>query len=382
VTAPGTAQEGKLPCSTDLTKDLFTLAEARRILDDPVLDKRYQQTPLGARVARFMDYLEVECGLSPESLRDYEPPCAWLAIDNPTLDILDFTPPAGIELCRQVMKRHYTVTPKGTPTTPRTKKKIRSIWVTFFDWGIEECGLLGNPARALKIPKQRDPERKTFSEEFVQFVLDAQDYLADWLMAFLILRYGLRRSGILNIQLGHFDHDQMELTVHTKGGRIDTIPIVEKGFWRRLREFQAGLELPDDVAVEDVFLIYRQDTRFVRVALEEAEELRLIGGDLPAGYSTVTTRKHSDKRPSPQTVHRWWYRCLVRAGLVPEGTTSGANMHRGRHTAGRDLQRSSGNLKLTQRLLLHRDIRTTSIYAEMDTSDLAEALRAMDRDDE
>jgi integrase/recombinase XerC len=368
-------RRSQLPCGNDLTQALFTLAEARAILDNPVLDKRYQQTPLGADVARFMHWFEHEAFASKDSVRDYEPPLAHLATDNPTLGILDFTPPAGVALLRACMARHWSTTPKGTPTTPRTKKKIRSIWVSFFDWAIEECELPGNPARALKMPKVRDVDRKTFTESFVKKVLAAQDYVGDWVLAYLILRYGLRRSGIQNIQLKHFDFEMRELTVHTKNGRVYPIPIVEPVFWRRLGELQLEAQLD-----QEDYLLYRRDTRRRRVPIDQADEMLMIQGE-PVGYGEVTTRTHSPKRSSGQTVHRWWYRCLQGAALVDPGVTAGANMHRGRHTTGRAVQRHSGDLKITQQILGHIDMRTTSIYADLDTADLAAALRAMERDD-
>jgi integrase len=380
--APALHRRFELPCGTDptaapsLEAELFTLAQARAILDNPMRDKTYQRTALGPDVARFLFWFEHEEFASPESVRDYEPPLAWLAIDNPTLGILDFTPPAGIELLRACMARHWTTTPKGTPTAPRTKKKVRSIWVTFFDWAMIECGLPGNPARALRTPKVRDVERKTFTETSVRAVLAGQEYVGDWVLTYLILRYGLRRSGIQNMQLKHFDFEARELTVHTKGGRVYPLPIVEPVFWRRLGEFQLEAQLG-----EDDFLLYRQDTRRCRVPLEEADEVLLLRGE-PVGYASVTSRAHSDRRPTGQTVHRWWYRCLGRAGLVDDGVTAGQNMHRGRHTTGRAVQRATGDLKKTQLVMGHKDMRTTSIYADLDTIDLAAALRAMDRDDD
>jgi site-specific recombinase XerC len=50
------------------------------------------------------------------------------------------------------------------------------------------------------------------------------------------------------------------------------------------------------------------------------------------------------------------------------------NMHRGRHTAATELQRSHHDLRLTQLLLGHPDIRSTARYAQLDTADLAQAL--------
>jgi site-specific recombinase XerC len=123
---------------------------------------------------------------------------------------------------------------------------------------------------------------------------------------------------------------------------------------------------------DDHWLLYRQDTRRMRVGLEEAEEILTIRGS-QTGYAKVTRRRH-DQKPTGKLAHRWWYRCLERAGLVTEGTTSGMHMHRGRHMAATELQRSRHDLRLTQLLLGHADIRSTARYAQLDTADLAQAL--------
>jgi integrase len=59
-------------------------------------------------------------------------------------------------------------------------------------------------------------------------------------------------------------------------------------------------------------------------------------------------------------LHKWWYRCVERAGVVAEGQTSGERMHKARHTAGqRVLDHTRGNLKAVQKLLGHSSIRGT-----------------------
>ena len=110
----------------------------------------------------------------------------------------------------------------------------------------------------------------------------------------------------------------------------------------------------------------------MRVDLAEAEEILTIGAKR-VGYANVTRRWHEHK-PTGKLAHRWWYRCLARAGLVPEGATSGMHMHRGRHTAATELQRAHHDLRLTQLLLGHADIRSTARYAQLDTTDLEQAL--------
>jgi integrase len=103
-------------------------------------------------------------------------------------------------------------------------------------------------------------------------------------------------------------------------------------------------------------------------------------GDKQVGYAKLTRRRH-DRKPSGKLAHLWWYRCLERAELVPKGTTGGMNMHRGRHTAATELQRAHHDLRLTQLLLGHTDIRSTARYAQLDTTDLAKALLELQEGD-
>jgi integrase len=84
----------------------------------------------------------------------------------------------------------------------------------------------------------------------------------------------------------------------------------------------------------------------------------------------------SEYRDQPMGVHglhKWWYRCLQRAGIVSAGTTSGRKMHSARHTAGQAVLDKTGNLKAVQKLLGHSSITTTAdIYTDWDIDQLAE----------
>jgi integrase len=78
---------------------------------------------------------------------------------------------------------------------------------------------------------------------------------------------------------------------------------------------------------------------------------------LPRG---VGVRRYPEKPMSDSAgMHRWWYRCLERAGVVALGTTKGERMHKARHTAGQRVLDATGDLKLVQKLLGHESIRTT-----------------------
>jgi integrase len=87
-------------------------------------------------------------------------------------------------------------------------------------------------------------------------------------------------------------------------------------------------------------------------------------------------RRFPDKPMAAHGMHRWWYRCLERAGIVATGTsTSGERMHKARHTAGQRVLDKTGNLKAVQKLLGHASIQTTGdVYADWDVDQLAATL--------
>jgi integrase len=92
-------------------------------------------------------------------------------------------------------------------------------------------------------------------------------------------------------------------------------------------------------------------------------------GGIPPGTGTP------DTPISNHALHDWWYACLERAGVVPEGTTKGERMHKARHSAGQALLDATGNLKAVQKLLGHESIMTTAdVYTDWDVEQLAASL--------
>jgi integrase len=78
------------------------------------------------------------------------------------------------------------------------------------------------------------------------------------------------------------------------------------------------------------------------------------------GRRQVKLNRFPEKPMRAHGAHDWWYRCQERAGLVAVGQTSGAKMHRTRHTAGQRVLDATGNLKAVQALLGHASITTTA----------------------
>jgi integrase len=94
------------------------------------------------------------------------------------------------------------------------------------------------------------------------------------------------------------------------------------------------------------------------------------------GQQLLAIRAYPKKRPSPQAVHRWWYRQLQNAGLVGRGITHGLNMHLARHTFATELRRVAG-IDAASQALGHADLNTTlGIYGHRDQTDLETAMDA------
>jgi integrase len=147
------------------------------------------------------------------------------------------------------------------------------------------------------------------------------------------------------------------LTVFTKGGKVQTVPVVDPAFWNELERW-----ILDWQAQPNEYLLCRRTVRSNRHK---------------PGEKFIS--EYRDQPMGGHGLHRWWYRCLHNAGIVAEGQISGERMHKARHTAGqRVLDHTRGNLKAVQKLLGHSSISTTGdIYTDWDIDQLAETLRDM-----
>ena len=179
----------------------------------------------------------------------------------------------------------------------------------------------------------------------------------DGLALHLLLKEGIRKGALQGVQFRHFDHAQRRLTVFTKGGKVQTLPIVDPAFWNELER-----HILDWGAQPNDYLLCRRTVRPNRHKPRE---------------KFIT--EHRGEPMGVHGLHRWWYACLERAGVVATGQTSGERMQKARHTAGqRVLDHTRGNLKAVQKLHGHSSISTTGdIYTDWDIDQLAQTLREM-----
>ena len=317
----------------------LTLGEAARIIREAVKDKSYRSTPIGLEVAHFIRWFRNEYGATTETLRDYEAILAKLAIDHADRELADFEPPDGTTRLREFIDERWG------DAAPRTRKKVCAV-LSFFKWTQAEFKLHGNPVIPIRSPRLRDVERELFSAEDVVRIVAAQPESRDRVALKLLFLMGLRKGELAAIRYRDFDLGRRRLRVHGKAGKIRHTPIPTE----ELREEIAELSLHRD---PQEHLLYPQKRG-------------------PKGTVIWENRR---KPLSGPALHRWWYRCLTRAGVVDEGTTHGKKMHGARYTSGTEFYLATGDIYATQQLLGHEDIGTTAnIYVQPNEASLERKL--------
>jgi integrase len=318
------------------------LALAARARREALRDRSYRTTPLGQEVGRYCRWKRNEWGASERTIDDYELILARLALDHADLGLHDLAPPVGTERLREFIDDRWG------DRTPRTRAKVVSVLRDFFAWAVRERGLVGSPAAAIARPRRRDVPRGTFSPSEAAALVSAQPRLRDRVAVLLLLRLGLRNRELASVQFRHYDGRQ--LTVLGKGGRVRYLPVVDQGLRLALER-----HILDRGPAPDEFLLYpeRYGPEFY------CGPVGLIWDDRLKGLS-------------PAAMHRWWRRCVDRAGIPYR------SMHTARHTAITEFLRATGDLVLAQKLAGHADVGTTAnVYAHLDTTDLEAALRRL-----
>lgn len=330
-----------------LHHDSLTLAQAARIMREAVRDKTYQLYPMGEEAARYLRSKRKR--LTDSSFRGYEGSLDKLARHFPDLRLEDFELPVGAERLEEFLDDRWGDSAPGT-------YNVNHAYLTdFFRWQVKRGRMRSNPMTLVERAKTREVYRSTFSSDQRRAVIASADDLRDRLALRLLFDYGIRKGALRVIQFKHFDHQRKRLTIFTKGRKVRELPIPQPAFWMDL------------------------ERHILDVQAKPAHYLMCLRKTIPrAGVRTFP-----DRALSSTALHRWWYRQLEEAGIVPRGTTDGEHMHKARHTAGQHLLDATGNLKAVQKLLGHASIQTTGdTYADWDNDQLARSLMESFADDD
>lgn len=340
--------------SVTATPSVLTLADAARMIQRAVKDKTYQRTPLGTMVARYLRWFRNEWGATPASVRDYEAVLARMA-----LTLGDKQPhEVSIEDLREVIDL-------WGERSARTRQKITSVIRAFWDWAEEQGHIAISPAARIRRPRAERKVARLLPLDARPRLLTAAKHPRDRLGLFCLLVLGVRRAELAGIQVRDFDAQRGILRVFGKGQKERLLPL-RGPILAELRLFlSADLPHVGRPPEDDDYLLYPIRT--------------LAAGKGSEGQLLRTYRASPKDHPSPQSVHRWWYRQAREAGLVGPGTTSGLNMHQARHTFATELRRVAG-IDAASHALGHADLNTTlSVYGHRDESDLETAMDAYAR---
>lgn len=323
-----------------LAVDSLTLAEAARIMREALRDKSYQDFPIGQHAAEYLWAKRKR--LTDGSFRKYESALDKLARFFPDLQIEDFEPPIGTNRVEEFMHHQWG------GSEPRTYNSNFSVICDFFKWAVKRGHLHGNPTLPIDRAKPRGVHREVFHDDQRRRLLAENPDLRDRIALRLLLDYALRKGSLRQVRFQHFDHVRKRLTIFAKGGKVRNVPIPDPAFWHDLERL-----ILDTQAEPHWYL-------------------------LPTSVGNRSTRRLvHDKPRGNHGMHKWWYRCLTNAGIVPEGVESGERMHKARHSAGQRLLDHTGNLKAVQQLLGHESIATTGdIYVGWDEVALAASLES------
>jgi site-specific recombinase XerC len=332
-----------------VSEPALTLADAALMMREAVKDKSYRAFPLGQESGRYLRAKRKR--LTASSYRDYESCLDKLARHFCDLELEAFEPTIGTERIEEFMDAHWGA------RAGRTYNKNLSILRDFFKFQVLRGRLHGDPTLAIERAKKRSVHRTTFTVDQRNAILASQTDARDKLALRLLLDYGLRKGALQRVQFKHFDHHRKRLTIFTKGETIRDVPIPQPGFW-----FDLERVILEDQVEPHHFLLPRRKA-------------------IPHLGASVLHR-FPEKPMGAHGLHDWWYGCLARAGVVPEGTTSGERMHKARHSAGQRVLDRTGNLKAVQKLLGHESIQTTGdVYTDWDIDQLAETLLEVVDDD-
>ena len=332
----------------------LTFGEAARIIREAVKDKSYRSTSLGQLVGRYLRWFRNEYGATPSTLRDYEAILARMSITLADKEPID----VSVDDLRDVIDL-------WGERSPRTRQKVTSVVRAFWSWAEEQGHIAISPAARIRRPRAEKRVAPLLPADARPRLLTIAKHPRDRLALFCLLLLGVRRGELAGIQVRDFDAHRCVLRVYGKGRKERLLPLRGPAL-AELRLFLSTdlphvgrLPEPDDHVLYPTKKVY--------------------AGRGSEGQQKLAVRAYPKKRPSPQAVHRWWYRQLQAAGLVGRGVTHGLNMHLARHTFATELRRVAG-IDAASQALGHADLNTTlAIYGHQDQTDVETAMEAYAR---
>ncbi|HEX7243592.1 MAG TPA: site-specific tyrosine recombinase XerD [Longimicrobiaceae bacterium] len=286
-------------------------------------------------LARFVDHLRFERGLSERTVEAYEHDVARLASFCRTLDRI--TPG---EVTTQDL-RQFVFLLKDVGLAPASISRNISAVRTFFGFLLAESLVVSDPSERIEPPKAWRTLPDVLSVAEVEKLLETPDLaqpLAFRDRAMLEFAYasGVRVSELIDLQLRNLALDEELALVFGKGGKERLVPIGRRAV--------------------GALSIYLRETR----------------PRLDRGKSEG--RVFLNARGGPLTRMGVWK--ILRQHVEAAGIGKHVSPHTLRHSFATHLLEGGADLVAVQEMLGHADISTTQIYTHVDRRYLAEVHRS------
>ena len=330
-----------------LTLDRLTRDELAQMLRASLKDKSYRKSRVGALVGRYIRWFRNEWGATPASIQDYESVLARMSITLADKDPLEVT----VDDVRDVIDLWWG------GSSARTRQKVTSVIRAFWSWSEDQGYVPFSPASKIRRPRAQRKAAPLLPANIDARLLASATTARDRLALLVLLDCGVRRAELGGIRVRDFDLGRRQLTVMGKGQKARVLPLRGRIMLAAEEFLLDQLEGVGRQPEPDDWLMYPE---------KRTPKREVYWAD-------------PKKRCALNTLHRWWYRQLEKAGLVGQGVRSGMNMHRARHTFATEFRRAN-DLGDTQHALGHSDPSTTeAIYGHYDLSDLERAMEAFAR---
>lgn len=379
------ASEGRMKTTTDLTLSLHERAALIAKSTDP-------NVSIQRAIATYK--LAKRKRLTEASQRGYEAILDDFQKMHTGLLLADFDSANGTALVEHHMAERY-----GN-LSERSYNKALTVLTGLFGWYCDRGTISRNPAKPIEKAKERPVHRRVFSEIEVAQILAANQSPRDQIALRLLLFFGIRKGALRGIRFEHFDHERRELTIFTKGKKIQVLQIVDDTIWRlldELREPGRHYLLPKRVTRKRTPPT-RDALNKIAVALEEAgagigeaskdaqcavelasvlDSLMIAQARFGVAVDSASTRVRLElaEPVGEHGLHLLWYRWLARAGVVEKGSTAGRRIHWSRHSAIQRIVDKTGDLGLARDVAGHSSVSVTEGYTRPSPERQAESMR-------
>lgn len=308
---------------------------------------RKSSTPLKEYLLPFLDYCEIEKGLSSNTQRNYEQYLKlflkWLAeeLKQPNLKPHELTTEHIWDYRLFLARKHKT--PRGDYLTKKSQNYYLIALRAFLSF-LAERDIESLPSSKIKLAKQKNEETITFLDvNDIEAMLKIPDVttlkgLRDRTIMELFFSSGMRISELVAL-----NQDQLSMLKDNKKDRTYELSIIGKGNH-----------------VRTIFISPRA-AEWIRQYLKTRHDV-----DKPL-FTNLRKMSDSSSRLTPRSIQKMIQRCAMLAGVAKKVTP-----HTLRHTYATDLLEHGADLRSVQELLGHQNVATTQIYTHITNKRLRE----------